>query len=128
MNRASCRGCIYYRLFSTGGQKACHYLLDTNQKRGCPASKCTKKLTRQKVRQRTPAITKSTPKINMPIRLAIKQEGLFLYQVAEMLDMSVASFSRKLNRNNVNGYCYRFNDKEKARLSKTFNIPIEKIE
>lgn len=128
MNRASCRGCVYYRLFSTGGQKACHYLLDTNQKRGCPASKCTKKLTRQKVRQRTPTIAKSTPKINMPIRLAIKQEGLFLYQVAETVDMSTTSFSRKLNRNNVNGYCYRFSGKEKARLSKIFNIPIEKIE
>lgn len=127
MSRASCRGCIYYRRFATGGMKACHYLLDTNQKRGCPADKCTKKLTRQKVR-REPKITKLTPQINMPIRLAIKQEGLFLYQVAEAVDMSNTTFSRKLNHNNAKGYCYRFSDKEKVRLSEIFNIPIEKIE
>lgn len=42
-NRKTCRGCIYYRLLSAGHEMACHYMLMTGEKRGCPPENCTKK-------------------------------------------------------------------------------------
>lgn len=35
-----CDGCIHYKFLcgtANGGQKNCHYLLDTGKSRGCPA-------------------------------------------------------------------------------------------
>lgn len=45
MKRKSCEGCIYYRPYSRSarGEWGCHYLFDTDQKRGCPVEACTKK-------------------------------------------------------------------------------------
>lgn len=46
--RDSCKGCIYYRHSSSTQKntyKICHYLLDTNEKRPCPAENCTVKKT-----------------------------------------------------------------------------------
>ena len=42
-NRKTCRGCIFYRPLSAGHEMACHYMLMTGEKRGCPAENCTKK-------------------------------------------------------------------------------------
>lgn len=45
VKRKSCEGCIYYRPYSRSarGEWGCHYLFDTDQKRGCPVEACTKK-------------------------------------------------------------------------------------
>ena len=45
MKRKSCEDCVYYRPYSCSarGERGCHYLFDTNQKRGCPVEGCTKK-------------------------------------------------------------------------------------
>lgn len=45
MKRRSCEGCVYYRPYSRSarGEWGCHYLFDTDQKRGCPVEGCTKK-------------------------------------------------------------------------------------
>lgn len=40
--RASCKGCIHYRLI-TYTEFACHHLIDTGYKRPCPVDKCTAK-------------------------------------------------------------------------------------
>jgi len=40
-NRESCKGCIYRR--GVIGGTACHYMLDNDEPRGCPADSCTKK-------------------------------------------------------------------------------------
>lgn len=42
-NRKTCRGCIFYRPLSAGHEMACHYMLMTGEKRGCPPENCTKK-------------------------------------------------------------------------------------
>lgn len=40
----NCEGCKYYRLLGdAAGLRACHYLLDTGEVRGCSADNCTKK-------------------------------------------------------------------------------------
>ena len=44
----TCTGCIYWRRFMGSGANlinACHYLLDTDHMRGCPADHCTRKTT-----------------------------------------------------------------------------------
>ncbi|MGN0608960.1 MAG: hypothetical protein ACI4J6_07120 [Oscillospiraceae bacterium] len=46
MSRTSCKGCIHYRTFdghTKNGKRNCHYILDTGEPRGYPASSCTKK-------------------------------------------------------------------------------------
>lgn len=45
MKRKSCEGCVYYRpySYSVRGEWGCHYLFDTDHKRGCPVEGCTKK-------------------------------------------------------------------------------------
>ena len=45
MKRKSCEGCVYYRPYSHSARRewGCHYLFDTDQKRGCPVEGCTKK-------------------------------------------------------------------------------------
>lgn len=45
--RKSCKGCIYRRSLGTTNPNfnVCHYLYDTGEPRGCPADKCTKKIT-----------------------------------------------------------------------------------
>ena len=45
MKRKSCEGCVYYRPYSRSarGEWGCHYLFDTDHKRGCPVEGCTKK-------------------------------------------------------------------------------------
>lgn len=51
----NCKGCIYWRSASdTNGKviKLCHYLLDTGEKRGCPADKCTRKVEKVKPERR----------------------------------------------------------------------------
>lgn len=44
--RKTCKGCKYLRPAANaggeGGDQICHYLIDTNQKRGCPADQCDK--------------------------------------------------------------------------------------
>ena len=42
----TCRGCVYYRPLS-GGEPTlcCHYALDNERLRDCPAENCKKKLT-----------------------------------------------------------------------------------
>lgn len=49
MKRKSCEGCIYYRAYSgyntNSSEKGCHFMYDTNEKRGCPVSECTRKKT-----------------------------------------------------------------------------------
>ena len=43
----NCKGCIYWSSASdTNGKviKLFHYLLDTGEKRGCPADKCTRRI------------------------------------------------------------------------------------
>lgn len=42
-SRKSCQGCTFYRPLSTGHEMACHYMLMTGEKRGCPPENCTKK-------------------------------------------------------------------------------------
>lgn len=42
-NRKSCQGCTFYRPISAGHEMACHYMLMTGEKRGCPPENCTKK-------------------------------------------------------------------------------------
>ena len=127
MGRASCRGCIYYRRFATGGLKACHYLLDTNQKRGCPASNCDKKTKPPGSRNKKPNITKAQ-KINTPLRKAMKENKIFGYQVAEIIGLTETTFSRKVSRKVIKGYCYHFSDKERMLLSDMFNISTNEIE
>lgn len=51
----NCKGCIYWRSASdTNGKviKLCHYLLDTGERRGCPADKCTRKVEKAKPERR----------------------------------------------------------------------------
>lgn len=45
MSRASCLGCAHYRPLNEvrSGSRACHYILDTGESRGCPPENCTKK-------------------------------------------------------------------------------------
>lgn len=45
MKRKSCEGCVYYRPYSHSARRewGCHYLFDTDQKRGCLVEGCTKK-------------------------------------------------------------------------------------
>lgn len=45
MSKKSCEGCIYYRCYSRSnvGDKGCHYMYDTWEKRGCPVDNCTRK-------------------------------------------------------------------------------------
>ena len=42
----TCKGCVYYRPLSESsrGKPYCNYILDTGEPRGCPAEKCTKKI------------------------------------------------------------------------------------
>lgn len=44
----TCGGCIYYRNFIRGikTSRACHYLHDTGEPRGCPIKGCTRKRTK----------------------------------------------------------------------------------
>ena len=42
-SRKSCQGCTFYRPISAGHEMACHYMLMTGEKRGCPPENCTKK-------------------------------------------------------------------------------------
>ena len=42
-SRKSCQGCTFYRHISAGHEMACHYMLMTGEKRGCPPENCTKK-------------------------------------------------------------------------------------
>lgn len=42
-NRKTCRGRIFYRPLSAGHEMACHYMLMTGEKRGCPAENCIRK-------------------------------------------------------------------------------------
>ena len=46
--RRSCKGCRHYRnLFrNSSAIKACHYILDTGNRRGCPVDNCNKYLKR----------------------------------------------------------------------------------
>lgn len=37
----SCNGCRYWRVFTGRGEYACHYCLDNDEPRGCPAAECT---------------------------------------------------------------------------------------
>lgn len=43
--RDACEGCAWYRpLYTDKNEKACHYMYDTFQRRGCPPGKgCTKR-------------------------------------------------------------------------------------
>jgi len=43
-DRKSCIGCKYYRPLNAAHSrdKVCHYLIDTNIKRGCNAAECDK--------------------------------------------------------------------------------------
>ena len=53
--RASCRGCVHYRGTSTSEfDKCCHYLLDTGERRPCPAESCTVKTTGRRKRRQAP--------------------------------------------------------------------------
>lgn len=41
--RETCKGCIYYRpLAHIDADRVCHFMLDTGEKRGCPAAECTR--------------------------------------------------------------------------------------
>lgn len=42
-SRKSCQGCTFYRPLSAGHEMACHYMLMTGEKRGCPPENCIKK-------------------------------------------------------------------------------------
>ena len=42
-SRKSCQGYTFYRPLSAGHEMACHYMLMTGEKRGCPPENCTKK-------------------------------------------------------------------------------------
>lgn len=46
----TCKGCIYWRRIGDGSSYVCHFLLDTDEPRGCPAEGCTR-------RQVPPAVT-----------------------------------------------------------------------
>lgn len=50
--RKSCKDCVYFRSYGNGAPKFCHYMIDTGQRRGCPASKCDKKIVAKKRRTR----------------------------------------------------------------------------
>ena len=53
--RDSCKGCVYCRpLWTTTSCKylACHYLLDTGEKRPCPAENCTVKKTKKGMQEK----------------------------------------------------------------------------
>lgn len=41
--RETCEGCIYYRpLAHMDADRVCHFMIDTGEKRGCPAAECTR--------------------------------------------------------------------------------------
>ena len=44
MSECRCEGCYHYRWLNSGGhEKICHYIIDTEEPRGCPVSECDKK-------------------------------------------------------------------------------------
>ena len=51
----TCEGCRYWRSASASNSriiKVCHYLLDTGEKRGCPAKRCTRRAEEEKPERR----------------------------------------------------------------------------
>ena len=46
MTRKSCSGCVYYRPLNNaaGGERGCHYCLDTGNPRGCSVAECIRKI------------------------------------------------------------------------------------
>lgn len=54
--RKTCKGCKYLRSAANaggeGGEQICHYLIDTDEQRGCPADQCDK-YTPKPIRRKT---------------------------------------------------------------------------
>lgn len=53
-NQRHCVGCYYYRSLdgSSHGAKACHYLLETGNTRGCSPEKCVRKISKEEFEMR----------------------------------------------------------------------------
>lgn len=46
--RETCKGCKYLKQDWSHTGYYCHYMIDTGERRGCPADKCDKKVKRGK--------------------------------------------------------------------------------
>lgn len=71
----TCVGCAYYRpLYDNRGESYCNFILDTGEPRGCPAEKCTKKISMEEymkkiTQEQKQEIIRLRMEQNVPVKL-----------------------------------------------------------